>query len=618
MKYVKKFFLLFVVFMPLISCDEEDAFVDKKPNVTLLSPSDKTSGVDIAPSFEWQGSDPTGKELTYDFYLGLDSTKLFIEAKGLKESNYKLADYKLRKDVTFYWKVVVSNGIQENESDIWSFMSIPAPAAPNLVAPEANVFIRESLVLEWEAVPAGEGETISYNVYLGKDKNPKELVGTVDDGSTSLTIDASPLEVGANYYWRVDATDLINSSSSEVRTFKKLALGSPDEPMLVAPLDRTGVPSGVVLDWTDVPDPEGDLVSYDVYMDKSNTPTTLVSSSNASQFTTSNLDVNAAYYWYIIAKDPAGNSTKSKTYGFSVTGVGVGFPNIHNFEVEDMLSLDEKLVWDSASGATSYDVYVGTSNPPVNKIASDITETEFQIKNADIPSDITDVKTYYALVVAKDGTGGETNSFPVAFTPQMTGTVTDVRGGVSEDYTWVRIGTSIWMSQNLRTKKLSNGDDLSLIINDNLGLATDMYYDEHPENLPGFTPNWSEVHGRVYCSALVANSQMAPEGWHVMETEDYKYLESYGTKKTGDFMGKWHDGGLDTYGLNLVTAGYRYESKSKFENGFRTSLEKSRLEIWVNDGIPSVWELNNSYNKKFRIFNNQANKMFAIRLVKDE
>ncbi|TGV04196.1 FISUMP domain-containing protein [Flavivirga rizhaonensis] len=620
MKYINKILLLIVVmvFIPLISCEDDDVFVEKKPSITLLSPTDKTDGVDIAPSFEWQASDPDGRPLKYDFYLGLDSTKLFVQAENLKETSYNLIDYKLRKDVVYYWKVVVKNGLHEQESEFWRFMSIPAPDTPILASPQADVFIRDVLTFEWEPISAGEGETISYNVFLGKTNPPTEIVGTVDDGSTSFTVDASTLEIGEVYYWKVDATDLINSSSSDIRSFKKLSPGAPDEPIIVSPVNKSGVAPGAILDWSDVTDPEGDAVSYDVYIDKQNTPTTLVATVTTSEYTPSTLDINSAYYWYVVAKDAAGNSTPSRISGFTAISNSPGFPGIHEFAVQDVLSLDELLVWDAATGATSYDVYIDTVNPPVNKVASDITETEYLVKNSEIPSDITDVKTYYALVVAKDGSGGESNSFPVAFTPQMTGTITDTRAQEVNNYNWVRIGTQIWLSQNLRTKKLTNGDDLTLLTIDNPGLPTDKYYDEHAENLDGFTPNWLEVHGRVYCRALVSNPLIAPAGWHVMNVTDINTLKNYKDTTPGDLMGKWHAEGLDTYGLDLITAGFRYPSTSDYENGFRTGLEKGRVTLMVDDGKEGCWELNNTYNKTFRYFNYTTKMSFGIRLVKNE
>jgi uncharacterized protein (TIGR02145 family) len=620
MRNIEKILLLTVLalFFSLIACEDDEALVEKKPIVSLVSPTDKTNGIDIAPTFEWDASDPENKPLKYDFYLGIDSTKLFLEAENLKVLNYQLKDYKLRKDATYYWKVVAKNGILTKESDVWRFMSIPAPDAPVLAGPEDDIFIRDALTFEWGAVPAGEGEIISYNISLGKTNPPEDIVGVVDDGSTSLTIDASTLDIGSVYYWKVDATDLINSSSSEIRMFKKLAPGAPDVPIIVSPENKTGVIAGVKLDWTDVTDPEGDAVSYDVYLDKLNTPVTLVATVTASEYIPLSLDANAAYYWYVVAKDPTGNFTDSEISGFSAIGDGPGFPKIHDFAVQDVLSLDELLVWDTATGATAYDVYIDTVNPPVNKVASDITELEYLVKNSEVPSDINDVKTFYALVVAKDGSGGETNSFPVAFTPQMTGTITDTRQAEVNNYNWVRIGTQVWLSQNLRTTKLTDGTDLVNIGADtNAGLATDTFYGIHPLGTPGFTPDWSNVHGLVYSHALGSNAKIAPEGWHVMDKSDINILKNYGNKSPGDLMGKFHDGGIDLYGLDFITAGWRYPACSDFECGFRVPLEKSRVNIWVNDGAEGVWELNNTYNKTFRYFNYHSRMMFGLRLVKN-
>ncbi len=626
MKYIDKILLLTVVlvFTTLISCEDDDAFVEQKPSVSLISPTDKANGIDIAPSFEWEASDPNGRPLKFDFYMGLDSTKLFLQAENLKVTDYSLTDYKILKDAAYYWKVVAKNGLEEKESDIWEFMSIPAPDAPNLTSPETDIFVRDALTFEWEAVAAGEGETISYKVLLGKTNPPTDVIATVDDGSTSFVADASTLDIGEVYYWQVNATDLINDSSSEVRSFKKLRSGAPDEPLIVAPVDKTGVMSGVVLDWTDVTDPEGDAVSYDVYLDKQNTPATLVATVTTSEFTTSALDANSAYYWYVVAKDSSGNFTESQISGFTVLGAGPGFPAIHEFAVQDVFSLDELLVWDAAAGATSYDVYIDTVNPPVNIVATDITETEYKVKNSEIPSDLTDVKTYYALVVAKDGSGGETNSFPVAFTPQMTGVYTDVRATESIDYNWVRLGTQVWMSQNLRAKKLTDGTDLTKVNQATsadypiTASSTELYYDSHDLPVPGFPDVWAEGdNGRVYSDQVRKSPLIEPEGWHVPKEADISTIQSY-IPQAGDLLDEWY-GGTDPYGANFVMAGYRYNDfDAGRPAGFRYVVEQGRTTFWINNsGSNNAWEV---YPDKYRPFNqtNSHLRMFGIRLVKND
>lgn len=619
MKNIEKILLLTVValFFSLIACEDDEAFVEKKPVITLVSPINKANGVDIAPSFEWEASDPNEKSLKYDFYLGLDSTKLFLQAENIIKTNYQLKDYKLRKDVSYYWRVVAKNGIQQKESEIWSFFSIPAPSAPVLVSPTEGSYVRDALTFKWDPVPAGEDETISYNVFFGKVNPPTEKIALVDDGSVEFTLDASTLELGKVYYWKVEATDLVNTSSSEIRSFKKLAPGSPDEPFLLTPVNKAAVQSGVALDWTDVVDPDGDAVSYDVYLDKVNPPVALAGNVTTSQYTTSALDANSAYYWYVVAKDPAGNATKSEVFGFSAVNSTPGFPGIHDFAVKDVLSLDETLVWDAAQGATSYDVYVDTVNPPVKKVASDITNTSYLVKNIDVPNNITNVKTYYVRVIAKDGSGNETHSFPVAFTPQMTGTITDARGAEVNNYKWVRVGTQIWMSENLRTKKLTNGSDL-VITTTAAGVPniTAERYGEHPEGVEGFTPNWVNTYGRTYTTALARNPLLPPNGWHLPTKTEKDLLQTYTGQKPKDLLGLWYPWATDLYGLNFAPAGF----SSTGGAAYRYSDEKDIAYFWIDGVTNGVWGIsgNPSGNWVFREFPyNSVGILMSVRLIKD-
>lgn len=632
MKKIKKVLLLIgvAIFLHLASCEEDKAFFQKKPTITLLSPVNKANGVDIAPEFEWEASDPDQKALEYDFYVGLDSTKLFLQAKNLIDKKYQLTDYKLRKEVTYYWRVVAKNGDQEKESDIWSFRSIPAPETPILLGPTNTSFVRDALTFEWKPVPAGKDELISYKLFLGKTNPPTDVLSLIKDGSVKYTLDPSTLQLGETYYWKVEATDLINSTSSEVRSFKRLASGAPDEPMIISPINQQGIKSGTILDWSSVLDPENDVVTYDLYMDKVNPPIAKIANLTASEFTTTILDANSAYYWYVVAKDPSGHSTKSVTSSFAAIGNGPGFPAIHDFKVGGVYSLDETLIWDASQGATSYDVYLDTANPPVNKIATNITETQFKFSNKDIPSDLTDVKTYYALVVAKDGSGSTTNSFPVSFKPQMTGVYTDTRAQEVLNYNWVRVGKQIWMSQNLRTKKLTNGEDLKLMgpiaipLNAN---STDLYYDEHPENITynmrEFPTPWSNGdNGRVYSSLVYQHPLIAPSGWHVITKADTDVVQNY-AKNPIDLLGVWY-GGTNPYGLNLVPAGYRYDSldPNSRPQGFAYNVEYARPTFWFLGGANNAWEVNPTPAPKgsFRSFaqGNPHTRMFGIRLIKND
>lgn len=641
MKYIKKLFLLSVLSLSsfVISCEDDDNnnVVFPAIEISIQTPVDDSQSIGFNPVFTWAASGDNFDNLKYDFYIGTEESKLGLRAENITGLEYQITNNTIIKGgITYYWKVVAKDGINDMESDVWSFTTVSALSEPILVGPLS--FGRDALNFEWSTITAAVGEALTYDVYFGKENPPTEIIGSVED-SDSFNYDGSSLVEFDTYYWRVEVSDVLNSSISEVASFQKLLEGYPDLPSIVVPLDEAILfarDGDVVLDWTDSTDPEGDTVVYDVYIDTANPPLNIATSfSGDSEYnSTSVLVENTKYYWHVKAKDASGNSYTTETFSFAYLGSsGPAVPALAEAVIDGTLSLDEAIVWGETLGAESYDVYIDEMNPPVTKVASDVSglELEYIVKNKDIPSDITIAipKTYYARVVAKN-IDGETESPVISFTPQMTGIYTDVRGAESLDYPWVRLGAQVWMTHNLRTKKLTNGDDLVKVdqpTTDDYPITastTILYYDEHPVDngpilgFPTFMSPWSDgANGRVYSSKVPAEPLIAPEGWHVINDDDISTLES-GFSNASDLLGDWY-GGADSYGVNFVIAGYRYQNFNAGRPlGFRYGVETGRVNFWTNGaGSNNAWELYPAGNYRYYNQGNAHNRLFGIRLVKD-
>lgn len=79
--------------------------------------------------------------------------------------------------------------------------------------------------------------------------------------------------------------------------------------------------------WEASIDPDGDSITYDLYIDNTEIPTTLISADlTETNFTLSTrLNLITEYYWKVIAKDSKGAKTESQVYGFMTR-----YPNIPN------------------------------------------------------------------------------------------------------------------------------------------------------------------------------------------------------------------------------------------------------------------------------------------------
>lgn len=99
-------------------------------------------------------------------------------------------------------------------------------------------------------------------------------------------------------------------------------------------------------------------------------------------------------------------------------------------------------------------------------------------------------------------------------------TVTDIDGNT---YTTVKIGTQVWMAENLKTTKYNDGTPIpySIKMSDWAALSTPGYcfYDNDAAN--------KYVYGALYNWYSVNTGKLAPSGWHVPTDDEWTTLENY-------------------------------------------------------------------------------------------
>ena len=124
--------------------------------------------------------------------------------------------------------------------------------------------------------------------------------------------------------------------------------------------------------WTACTDPDGDKLTYDVFLSTSSTNLPVYSSNlstTSCKFTLDHTD-SINYYWYVLAKDGMGNSTKSALYSFrsKYLPAGPGKPKLiapANGAINVDYLNNFGLEWTySGIQVTTFSVYFGTTNPP--------------------------------------------------------------------------------------------------------------------------------------------------------------------------------------------------------------------------------------------------------------
>lgn len=200
-------------------------------------------------------------------------------------------------------------------------------------------------------------------------------------------------------------------------------------------------------------------------------------------------------------------------------------------------------------------------------------------------------------------------------------TVTDIDGNT---YKTVKIGTQVWMTEDLKTTKYQNGDPIPNITDSTewKKLTTGAYCDYDND------VNIAKKYGRFYNWYAVNDPRnIAPKGWHVPTDAELKILVAYlgGEGKAGGKVkesGTTHwlspnTGATNETGLTLLPNGNR-NSQGKYgikygRNGFWwTSSEFSQEIAWRFETM--------SIHSSLVINHTNTNKScgYSVRCVKDQ
>ena len=188
-------------------------------------------------------------------------------------------------------------------------------------------------------------------------------------------------------------------------------------------------------------------------------------------------------------------------------------------------------------------------------------------------------------------------------------------------YNTVQIGNQLWMSENLKTTRYNNGDEIPTGLTDgdwqNNTSGALAVYDDNESN--------ADIYGRLYnWYAVVDNRGVCPENFHVPTDGEYILLTNYlgGNDIAG---GKMKEAGLEHWdspntgatnesgfsglpgGFRNVTGSYVYMGGSAF---FRSSSEYSTSQAWFH-------LLYYSDSVVYRDFNVSKHSGLSVRCVGD-
>ncbi len=209
-------------------------------------------------------------------------------------------------------------------------------------------------------------------------------------------------------------------------------------------------------------------------------------------------------------------------------------------------------------------------------------------------------------------------------------TVTDVNGNI---YKTVKIGSQIWMAENLRTEKFNNGDPIEQITSNRFWQEVSVFAmnDTTLEEIwpiMSFYGNEKQKNNALYNWYVVIDERgVCPSGWHVPSTTEFNELIDFlgGYEKASIKLKSttvWKIVGTNLSGFNALPMGYRvgsgeFDGKNE-ETGFWTDeLIEERNEY--NNMLllfANVFKLNSDISKT-EISRNFFNAAHSIRCLKN-
>lgn len=188
----------------------------------------------------------------------------------------------------------------------------------------------------------------------------------------------------------------------------------PTIPSLVYPTNNlVCIDNTVEFKWNASSDAQNDAITYQLDVATDNAFTKNVVTSTTTLLSKSlSLEKGKFYYWRVKAidsKNKAGKYTSVYTFFTENQGIVNHLPFIPEIKLpvlhSDVSGSSITLSWtavDPDNDNLLYDVYLGTSNPPTQKVASDLSVASYTA------SSLISSTKYYWKVVVKDGKGGNT------------------------------------------------------------------------------------------------------------------------------------------------------------------------------------------------------------------
>ncbi len=246
-----------------------------------------------------QAMDMEGDAVSYTITLNQE-----IVAENISELTYELANLDEKTNYT----VAVSASDNLNTPTVSNeveFETLETNLPPGEFQIEVSEITQNSAKINWTNPNDPNGpDTVSYDIFLNDVLVTENLRILTEEGE-ALETTLAGLTLSTSYNIKIVASDS-EFSSEAINTFTTVS--NPPDNFIVKIGDGSVTESGVLFDWPNVMDPDGDEVVYDIYVNG-------IEEAIGRTFSIStlrDLQPNTSYTIKVVARDSTGAKTESE------------------------------------------------------------------------------------------------------------------------------------------------------------------------------------------------------------------------------------------------------------------------------------------------------------------
>ncbi|MFQ5410845.1 MAG: PKD domain-containing protein [Phycisphaerae bacterium] len=386
------------------------------PRVTDSIPTDEALNVEASQLLSWSASPDIEN---FDLYLGTDHAAVAGATRGSPEfldntSNTFFDPGSLIGGKDYFWRIDTIGPGGITRGDVFTFTTTAPPLrTAGLVPADGDTNVAIEIILGWD--PDLTGNTLSYEIFLSTNENDvltavpaARIAIPIATGTAPETFDPIDLNPDTNYFWRIDAVGAGGTTTGTISRFRTAALPVISDSPTPA-VGEMGIALDTMLEWM----PDVVAPGYDVYLGTDQSVVQNADTTSAvfkmevtgTTFTPAlELDGNTTYYWRIDARSPGG-VVKGNTWNFTTAPARPDGPSPEH--IATGVDVNINLEWMTASGADSFDVFLGTNrlavlsatNTMVGIFRDNVTGTLFD------PDTLAPMTTYYWRIDSVGATG---------------------------------------------------------------------------------------------------------------------------------------------------------------------------------------------------------------------